>query len=457
VPATVGEADVGEGRALVDGVEGEEMHLLDAFPSFLGVAEHADHGSVDGVLVLDPGGPGREEDDPVGVDPLGEDLDEAPVDAELVDGERARLVAAEHGHAGHLLDGRHALGDGALRGEAVRADGHGDGEHGGHGDGDAADEEHEEVVDAVAVRAALDGVHDEDLDGDADGDGGDAEVADGLEHLLEVARLVGAVHEVRRLAEEGVHAGGDDDGLELPLLAGGARVDAVAGALGHGQRLAGERRLVDLERVALEQAGVGGDDVAQLDADDVPRCQHRRVLLAPAPVAQHLGLGRQVGHQRLRRAPGVALLPVGDGRVEEQQEHDPHEVLPVRRLAAPVGESDRHDCRRLHDPRQRVPHEPQELEELALLHCIALRCVRAQRKGQARGPPLLHTHTHEQKLKEWWSNHLLLLELVGPKDGEARLRLLRGQAQLAAFETLEDLLHGDVLLPCVANTEYETA
>ena len=52
---------------------------------------------------------------------------------------------------------------------------------------------------------------------------------------------------------------------------------------------------------------------------------------------------------------------------------------------------------------------------------------------------------------------LLLLELVGAEDGEARLGLLRGEALPAAFEALEDLLDGDVLLPCIAKTESRTA
>jgi hypothetical protein len=229
VPAAVGEVDVGEGGALVNGVEGQEVHLLDALPRLLGIIEHANHGGVDGVLVLHPGGPGCEQDNIFLVEARGEDLHELFVDGELVEGQRAGLVAAEHVHAGHLLDGRHALGDGSVLGQFVGSDGHGDGQHGGHGDGDAADEEHEEVVDAVAVAAVLDGVHDDDLDGDGDGD--NAEDPDGLEHLLEVADLVGAVDEVRRLAEEGVQAGGDDDGLDLPLLARGPRVEAVSGVL----------------------------------------------------------------------------------------------------------------------------------------------------------------------------------------------------------------------------------
>ena len=106
--------------------------------------------------------------------------------------------------------------------------------------------------------------------------------------LLEVADVVGAVDEVGGLPEEGVDAGGDDDGLDLALLAGGAGVDAVAGHLVDGERLARERRLVDLERVALHQPRVRRDDVAELDADDVAWHQDRRVLLRPLAVPQHL-------------------------------------------------------------------------------------------------------------------------------------------------------------------------
>jgi hypothetical protein len=367
VPASARDVDVSERGALIHGVERQEMHLLHALPCLLGVGEHAHHGGIDGVLVLHPRRPCREQDHLAGVHALGEDLDEASVHAELVERERAGLVAAQHVHACHLLDGGHALGDGALQRQPVGPDGHGDRQHGGHGDGDAADEEHEEVVDAVAVPAVLDQVHDDDLDEDADGDGGDAEVADGPEHLLEVAHLVGAVHQVRRLAEEGVHAGGDHHRLDLPLLARGPGVHAVPRGLGHRQRLPGERRLVDLEGVAVEEARVGGDDVSELDADDVAGDENRRFLLAPPPVAEDLRLGRQVRHQRLGGAAGAALLPVGDGGVDEEKRHDAHEVLPVRRLPAAVGETDGHQRRHLHHPRQRVPHEPQELENLALL------------------------------------------------------------------------------------------
>jgi hypothetical protein len=404
VPVAVA-VDVGDGRALLDRVEGEEVDLLDASAGLLGVGEHVDDAGVNGVLVLDAGGPRGVEEHHVPVDALGVHLDEGLVDGELVEGEGAGLVATEHVHAGHLLDGRHALRDGPLLRQAVGTDGHGDREHGGHGDGDAADEQDEEVVDAVAVRAVLDRVHDNDLDQHAGSDGDDAEVADGREHLLEVADVVGAVDEVRRLAEEGAHAGGDDDGLDLPLLDGGAREDLLPRVLVHGERLTGERRLVDLERVPLEQPRVGGDDVAELDADDVTGHQDRRVLLLPPAVPQQLGLGRQPGHERRRGVPGVGLLDVADGGVDEEQRDDADEVLPVGRPAAAVGERDGHDGRHLHDPRERVPHEAQELEEVVLL---------------------------------------LLLQLVGPERPEPVLALRAGQPLAVAFQRLEHLLHRDL-------------
>uniref|UniRef100_J3L015 Uncharacterized protein n=1 Tax=Oryza brachyantha TaxID=4533 RepID=J3L015_ORYBR len=407
VPCAVVNFDVREGGALVDGVEGKEVDLLDAAAGVLGVVEHADHGGVDSVLVLDARRPGGEEDHVFLADAIGEHLDEVLVDAELVQGEGARLVAAEHGHGGHLLDRRHALGDSALLGQAVRPDRHGDRQHGGHRDGDAADEEDEQVVDTIAVEAVLDGVHDDHLDDHPDGNGGDAEVADGAEHLLEVADLVGAVDEVRRLPKEGVHAGGDDDGVDLALLARRPRVDALAGALGHRQRLAGERRLVHLKRVALEEARVGRHDVAELNADYVAGDEDGGILLRPPPVAENLRLGSQVRHERLRRAAGVALLEVRYARVEQQQHDDPDEVLPIRRPVAAVRQRDRHDRGHFHHPRQRVPHEPQKLQYPALF---------------------------------------FLLKFVRTEDGGALVALVGGETFLGAFEMHEHIGQRDVLL-----------
>ena len=43
----------------------------------------------------------------------------------------------------------------------------------------------------------------------------------------------------------------------------------VTGCTGRGQRLPGQCRLVDLDLVAVQQPGVGGDNVAQAQPDHV--------------------------------------------------------------------------------------------------------------------------------------------------------------------------------------------
>lgn len=95
-------------------------------------------------------------------------LDLVHVDGELVGGEGAGLVGAEDGDTGELLDGGDAGDDGLVLGELLGTDGHGDRQDGGHGDGDATDEQDEDVVETVAVRVAEVGVEDENLEQDED-------------------------------------------------------------------------------------------------------------------------------------------------------------------------------------------------------------------------------------------------------------------------------------------------
>lgn len=254
VHSAVAVVEVRDGCALVDRVEGQEVQLVDAAARQAGVLQRADDGRVDGVLVLGARRSRRVQDHVAGVHPRREDLDQLPVDDELVQRQRARFVAAEDVHSGQLLDGCHALGDGVLRREAARPDGHRDEEHGGHGDRDASDEQHEQIVDAIMVAPPLDGPHDDDLDqesaGDG-GDGGDGEAADFREHFLEMSLLLGAVHEVRGLAEERVHSRGDDHRFDFSLLARGPRVHFVSRAFGRWQRLSCQCRLVDFHCVFL--------------------------------------------------------------------------------------------------------------------------------------------------------------------------------------------------------------
>lgn len=289
----------------------------------------------------------------------------------------------------------------------MRPDGHGDRQHGRHGDGDAADEQHEEIVDAVPITPALNRVHDDDLGQHPHGDGADAEVPDGRENLLEVAHLVGAVDQVCSLSEESVDAGGDDDGLDLALLAGGAGEDLVVGVLGDGKGLAGESGLVDLQSVAFEETGVGGDDVTELDADDVAGDENGGFLLAPFAVSEDLGFGSEAGHEGGGGVAGVVLFDETDGGVDYEQADDADEVLPVGGLALAVGEDDCHQSSSFHNPRQRVPHETKKLEEFPFL---------------------------------------LLFQFVGAEDLNPRASFLRTQPLAAAFQLLENFLYWNLFL-----------
>ena len=176
--------------------------------------------------------------------------------------------------------------------------------------------------------------------------------------------LVGAIDEVGGLAEEGVDPGGNDDGLDLALLASGAREDLAPGVLGDWERLASESGLVDLQRVAFQEASVGWDNVAELDAYHVPGDQDRRFLLAPLPVPQHLlyinftkkkkkiigspykrhrandvmtciylGLWGKAGHQSGCGVACVVFLDETNRRVDNEENDDTHKVLPIRRLS----------------------------------------------------------------------------------------------------------------------------
>ena len=66
-----------------------------------------------------------------------------------------------------------------------------------------------------------------------------------------MTNLVGAVHKMSCLPEKGMHSSGNNNGLDLSLLAGGAREHSITRILGDRQRFTGKSRLVDLQRIAF--------------------------------------------------------------------------------------------------------------------------------------------------------------------------------------------------------------
>ena len=92
--------------------------------------------------------------------------------------------------------------------------------------------------------------------------------------------------------------------------------------LGHGRALAGQRRLVDLQRRRADDAAVRGHEVAGLDQDDVARDQLLHGHLGDLAVAHDPGLD---DHHPLERGDAglrLALLVEAHDGVEQGQEDE---------------------------------------------------------------------------------------------------------------------------------------
>ena len=94
-------------------------------------------------------------------------------------------------------------------------------------------------------------------------------VADLQHGLLEMTDRDRRLDQFRRLAEIGLAAGRIDQRVDLAATNDRAGEHRVAGFACRRQRLAGQRRLIDRDFVAVQQTRVGGNDVAQTQADRV--------------------------------------------------------------------------------------------------------------------------------------------------------------------------------------------
>ena len=102
---------------------------------------------------------------------------------------------------------------------------------------------------------------------------------------------------------------------------GGDRIDL----LGDRHALAGQRRFVDLEGRRSEDAGVGRDEVACLDVDDVARDELVHGHFAELAAAPDLGLDDHHLLEGRHARRGLALLVEAHRSVEERQQ-DQHDA-----------------------------------------------------------------------------------------------------------------------------------
>ena len=92
----------------------------------------------------------------------------------------------------------------------------------------------------------------------------------------------------------------------------------------------------------------------------------------PSTSTLNPSLGGQRVHEGLDGVTSIPFLDETDSRVDQQQEDDTDEILPIRGSALSVGKGDGDQGGTLHDPGQRVPHEGQELEEGVVLLLLEL-------------------------------------------------------------------------------------
>ncbi len=254
---------------------------------------------------------------------LGGDLahGERLAQGQLVLGQGAGLVRAQHVHAGQLLDGHQPAHDGLLGGQQTGADRHGHRQHRGHGHGDGGHGEDQGELQGGQERVAASDRHDHDHRHQG-GRQDDQKGADLQHGPLEVADSLRLLDQLGGLAEVGVGAGGVDQGADLTLSDDRRGEHRLTGLAGGGQRFSGQRGLIHLDRVALQQARIGGHNVAQAQADDVAGYQLTRRRGDPLPVPSHSGLDGQLGLQGVVGLAGLTFFGESDPGVGQEQHQD---------------------------------------------------------------------------------------------------------------------------------------
>lgn len=204
----------------------------------------------------------------------------------------AHLVGAENGNTGQLLNGSDTSDDGLVVCELLGTDGEGDGEDGRHSNGDTTDQEDKDVVKTSSVLVPETGVEDKDLGEDEDTDGDETEGSDLGQDLLQVTGgVVILTDEGGSATEKGVGTRRDDNGFGFTLFAGGSGVALVADLLGYGEGFTGEGGLVDGDVDGIVETAIGGNNVTDLEGDDITGDELGGFDFFPFTGTSDLGLG----------------------------------------------------------------------------------------------------------------------------------------------------------------------
>ena len=229
------------------GVERLEMNHLIGLQGFL-VFQAAQDGQINGVVIVRARRQRASEDDLLGGHIVHA---ERIAQCQLVLGQGAGLIRAQHIHARQFLDGHQPAHNRLFLSEQVRADRHRHRQHRRHRHRNRGHSQHQGELQRGEDRVAT-----EDRDGNNQRHQGhrqnDQVIADLQNRLLKMADGMRLLHQLRRLAEVGLRARGIDQGADFSPANDRPGEHRVAWFALGGQRLARQRGLIHLDRVAVQ-------------------------------------------------------------------------------------------------------------------------------------------------------------------------------------------------------------
>ena len=279
---------------------------------------------------------------------------------QLVLGQRAGLVRAQHIHARQFFNCHQPAHNRLFLGEQSRTDRHRHRQHRRHRHGNRRHGQHQGELQRREDRVtSIDRETDDHRHQRHRED--DQVIADLQNRFLKMADRVRLLHQLRRLAKIGFSTRGINQRADFALPDDRTRKHGIPGFARGGQRFSRQRGLIHLHLVARQQARIRWHNVAQPQADDIARHQLARRRVDPFAVAFHARLDRQLGFEGVNLVARLAFFPKTDHRIGHQQKEDDEKIRPVPDHA-------RQNHRDLNHPRDRPPKIAEEFQkEIRLL------------------------------------------------------------------------------------------
>ena len=326
----------------------------------------------------------------VGIDFLG---------GHLVLGQGARLVRADDGHSAQRLYRLQVLHDGVLPGHLLSAHGLNNGDDGGQGLGDGGHGQshgkHQGVQNGLLVvqgQPKHQGADDHDDNGQLLGEIVQALLEGGL-------ALLGLVHQGGHLAQLRVHARAGDhkdrpaighqgagEHHVLPVAQGHISLGNDLVGLLHRLALAGERTLIDLQGVVLQNPAVGHHHVAGLQLHNIAGNHLSRGHGGARAVPYHLGAGRRHCLQALQGFLRLEMLHRAQHGVENEHRENDDGAL---RLTGGQGDEGRGDEDHHHQVLKLLQEHLEHSLLLALAQGVGAVLFQALRRLGPRQSPML--------------------------------------------------------------------